>query len=48
VHTAKATLELARKHAVEMPITEAVYNCLHNDMSINEAIKDLLSRPFKT
>jgi glycerol-3-phosphate dehydrogenase (NAD(P)+) len=47
VHTAQATLALAKARKVEMPITEAVYNCLHNGMNINDAIKDMLSRPFK-
>ncbi|MFK7840139.1 MAG: NAD(P)H-dependent glycerol-3-phosphate dehydrogenase [Bdellovibrionales bacterium] len=47
VHTAKSTLELAKRHAVDMPITEAVNDCLSGDKSIDDAIKDMLNRPFK-
>lgn len=47
VHTAKATLDLAKQNAVDMPITEAVYKCLHEGLSIEEAIEDMLNRPFK-
>ncbi len=47
VHTAKATLDLARQNAVDMPITEAVYKCLHENLPIEEAIEDMLNRPFK-
>ncbi len=46
VHTAKATLDLAKKHAVDMPITEAVNKCVHLGISIDEAIEDMLNRPF--
>ena len=47
VHTAKATLDLAKQNAVDMPITEAVYKCLHEGLSIEDAIEDMLNRPFK-
>ena len=47
VHTAKSTLALAKKHAVDMPITEAVNNCLTGKKTIDEAIEDMLNRPFK-
>ena len=47
IHTAKATLALAKKHAVDMPITEAVYNCLNEGVPIEAAIEDMLNRPFK-
>lgn len=47
VHTARSTLELAKKHAVDMPITEAVYKCLHEGMTVDEAIEQMLNRPFK-
>lgn len=47
VHTAKSALELAKKNAVEMPIVEAVNDCLSNDLSIDEAIEDMLKRPFR-
>ena len=47
VHTAKSTLALAKKHAVDMPITEAVDECLSGEKTIDEAIEDMLNRPFK-
>ena len=47
VHTAKAALDLAKKHAVDMPITEAVYKCLHEGLSVDEAIEEMLNRPFR-
>lgn len=46
VHTAKATLELARKNAVDMPISEAVNKTLNEGVSIDEAIQEMLNRPF--
>lgn len=47
VHTAKATLRLAKKYAVDMPITEAVYRCLHENLPVDDAIEEMLNRPFK-
>lgn len=47
VHTAKSTLALAKRHAVDMPITEAVDECLSGEKTIDEAIEDMLNRPFK-
>ena len=47
VHTAKATLKLAKKYAVDMPITEAVYRCLHEGLPVDDAIEEMLNRPFK-
>lgn len=47
VHTAKAAIEIGKKYAVELPIAEAVYECLHNDISIDVMIEHMLSRPFK-
>ncbi len=46
VHTAKAALALAKKHAVDMPITEGVNRCLNEGVSIEEAIEEMLNRPF--
>ncbi len=46
VHTAKAALELAGKHAVDMPITEAVNKCLNEGVSVEDAIEEMLNRPF--
>lgn len=47
VHTAKATLALARKYAVDMPITEAVFKTLDEGLPVDEAIEEMLNRPFK-
>lgn len=47
VHTARATLDLAKKYAVDMPITEAVYKCLHEGLPVDDAIEQMLNRPFK-
>lgn len=46
IYTAKAALELARKHAVDMPITEAVNKCVNEGVGIEDAIEDMLNRPF--
>lgn len=46
VHTAKALVVLAKKQAVEMPISETVYAVLHEDMSVETAVEEMLSRPF--
>lgn len=47
VHTAESTLALAKRYAVDMPITEAVNDCLSGKKTIDEAIEDMLNRPFK-
>jgi glycerol-3-phosphate dehydrogenase (NAD(P)+) len=47
VKSAEAVLELARKHNVEMPITEAVTAVLHRGMPIKEAAISLISRSPK-
>ena len=47
VHTAKAALALAKRHAVDRPITEAVNKSLNEGMTIEEAIEEMLNRPFK-
>jgi glycerol-3-phosphate dehydrogenase (NAD(P)+) len=47
VYTAKAVVDLARKHDVEMPICEAVYEVLGARKSVDEAIESLLSRPAR-
>lgn len=46
VHTVKSTLSLAKKHAVDMPITEAVANLLDENFTVDQAIEDMLNRPF--
>lgn len=47
VHTAYAALDLAEKHGIEMPISSAVYNCLHAGLSLDDAMKDMLNRKMK-
>ena len=47
VKSAEAVMELARKHNVEMPITEAVTAVLHHGMPIKEAAISLISRSPK-
>lgn len=47
VHTAKAMMVLAKKHAVEMPISEAVYRCVSGLASVDEGIDYLLDRPLR-
>ncbi|OLT10946.1 glycerol-3-phosphate dehydrogenase [Actinomadura sp. CNU-125] len=47
VKSAEAVMELARKHNVEMPITEAVTGVLHHGVPIKEAAVALISRAPK-
>ncbi len=47
VHTAKAMVKIAQKHAVDMPICEAVNACVNEGMSIEDAITALLDRPLR-
>ena len=42
-----ALLKLADQHRVELPICKAVGAILSGKQSVQEAIADLLSRPFK-
>lgn len=47
VPTCKAVLELAQRHHVEMPITEAIYAVIHGHKDIRGAIADLMGRELK-
>ncbi|NWG52205.1 MAG: NAD(P)-dependent glycerol-3-phosphate dehydrogenase [Hydrogenophilaceae bacterium] len=47
VASAPAVVALAARHGVELPICEAVDAILADRISIDEAIKALLARPFK-
>ena len=47
VMTARATLNLAKKYQVEMPITEQMDNVLHQGRNPLEAIRDLMERRLK-
>lgn len=48
VHTTRAALGLARKHGVEMPITEQMSLILNEGKDPREAIRDLMLRPGKS
>jgi len=47
VTTCRSARELARRHGVEMPITEAVYNVLFEDRPPRDAVVELMTRPLK-
>ncbi len=48
VKTTRSAHQLARKHKVEMPITEQVYKVLFEDKSPKQALLDLMSRDPKS
>lgn len=48
VNTAREVLQLAREFKVEMPITQAVFQVLFEDVAPKAAVEDLLSREPKT
>lgn len=47
VQTAKAVHLLAKKLKIEMPITEAVYNVVHQGKPAHKIVRDLMSRSLK-
>jgi glycerol-3-phosphate dehydrogenase (NAD(P)+) len=47
VNTTGATVKLAKKHHVEMPIIRQVYRILQGDISPQEAIHELMKRSLK-
>ena len=47
VWTAKAVMKLIRKHKVEMPITQEVYNILFRNKSPIKAVYSLMTRKPK-
>lgn len=48
VRTTYAAIELARRHGVEMPITEQMHQMLRNDKSPREAVRGLMERSLKS
>jgi glycerol-3-phosphate dehydrogenase (NAD(P)+) len=48
VKTAHATVALAKRHGVEMPITQQVYRILEGKISPRDAIRELMERTLKT
>jgi glycerol-3-phosphate dehydrogenase (NAD(P)+) len=47
VRTTRSVYNLARKHGVEMPITEAVHAVLFDDKSPRKMVKRLMTRSAK-
>ena len=47
VHTAREVVELARRHGVEMPISEQVCRVLFEDHDPHQAVHELLGRSLK-
>jgi glycerol-3-phosphate dehydrogenase (NAD(P)+) len=47
VATAAAVVSLARQHAIDMPIAEAVQAICVGTTSVDAAVAALLARPFK-
>jgi glycerol-3-phosphate dehydrogenase (NAD(P)+) len=47
VHTTYAAWDLAKRHQVDMPITEQMYAILKNGKAPREAIRDLMDRPAR-
>ncbi len=46
VVAAESVAKLSRKHGVSMPICDAVYRVLHEDVDVSSVIQELLERPF--
>ena len=46
-YTVQAAVELARRHAVEMPIAEQVHAVLYEGKDVRASVVDLLSRSSK-
>ncbi|MBI1301611.1 MAG: NAD(P)H-dependent glycerol-3-phosphate dehydrogenase [Alphaproteobacteria bacterium] len=46
VHTAHAAVDLSKKYKVDMPICTLVYKCLHDGLSLDDAIHEMLNRPL--
>ena len=47
VHTAPLLLALGKKHGVELPITEQMTKLLRSEISPQDAVKALISRPIR-
>jgi len=47
VPTTQSVMQLARRHQVEMPITEAVFSVLFENKDVLQALSDLMSRDPK-
>lgn len=47
INTTTAAVELARRHSVEMPIAEQMYQMLHHGLDPREAVRRLMERSLK-
>jgi len=47
IKTTNAAVDLARRHGIEMPITEQMFQMLHFGVSPREAIRRLMERSLK-
>ena len=47
IKTTSAAVELARRHSVEMPIAEQMYQMLHHGLDPREAVRRLMERSLK-
>jgi glycerol-3-phosphate dehydrogenase (NAD(P)+) len=47
VHTAAALMTMAKKHAVEMPISEIVHRCVGEGVPLDQCIEEMLDRPLR-
>ncbi len=47
VATCKSVVALAKRHSIEMPITEAVFSVLFSGVSVKDALAQLMSRQLK-
>ena len=48
VYTTQAAYDLSQKMGIEMPITEAIYQILYDDLSVGQAITSLMNRRGKS
>lgn len=47
VHTAKAAVALANRLGVDMPICTTVHRCINENLSISDALNEMLARPLR-
>lgn len=47
ISTTKAAFELAKELDVYMPITQAIYKVIYENVDIKEAVAELMSNEFK-
>lgn len=47
VYTAKAMVVMSQKHAVDMPICNAVHKCVNEGFDIDEMIASMMERPLR-